>query len=340
LSLGEVGLQDKPMPEAMTVDKLLDHLQSDYETRGKWYHQNQSLFKAVREGFGKRNAETITTPEIEGYVKQMKKQEYSESTIAHRLQVLAQAYEHARKIGVCNFAAPAIPDLPNKDINIRQGFFNREGIEQVIEYLPEHLRDFTRMGFFIGWRKGALAGLKWTDVDLTAGEERMMLPGILSKNRKPVWVPIEAAVAEIIKRQMSKRTVGTKAGATVLSSYIFHREDGKKIGDIRWVWNEACSRAGLGMMVCNKCASESSTNIWCTTCHQRRDYEGRYFHDLRRSAVRRLVQNGVPRKVAMSITGHKTEHIFERYNIVEDSQQREAIRKISEPWKSKVTKIG
>ena len=46
--------------------------------------------------------------------------------------------------------------------------------------------------------------------------------------------------------------------------------------------------------------------------------------------MRNLTRAGVPRGIAMAITGHKTEHVFERYNIVDTDDVREALVRVGE----------
>jgi len=46
--------------------------------------------------------------------------------------------------------------------------------------------------------------------------------------------------------------------------------------------------------------------------------------------VHNLVRAGVPERVAMMITGHKTCDVFERYNIVSAGDLEEAVKRIDE----------
>lgn len=84
---------------------------------------------------------------------------------------------------------------------------------------------------------------------------------------------------------------------------MFTWEDGRPIRCFLGAWESALARAGL---------------------------PGRIFHDLRRSAVRRLVRAGVSETVAMRLSGHKTRAIFDRYNIVSTTDLVEGARKAHE----------
>jgi hypothetical protein len=95
---------------------------------------------------------------------------------------------------------------------------------------------------------------------------------------------------DVVRAQWEKRKVVTIHGQspTLLCPFVFHRE-GRQIKDPRKSWNRAREATGL------------STKM---------------LHDFRRTAARDLVRGGVNELVAMKITGHKTESVFDRYNIV------------------------
>ncbi len=72
-------------------------------------------------------------------------------------------------------------------------------------------------------------------------------------------------------------------------------------------WRKACIAAGLGHR------------------DEKGRYNGKLFHDLRRSGVRDMIRSGVSQHVAMAISGHATEAVFRRYNITSADDKREAM---------------
>jgi len=81
-------------------------------------------------------------------------------------------------------------------------------------------------------------------------------------------------------------------------------------------WRKACAAAGLGRII------EVPGKPYDP------QYKGLIIHDLRRSAIRNLVNAGVPERVAMKISGHKTRSVFDRYHIVSTDDVSSAMRRL------------
>ena len=56
---------------------------------------------------------------------------------------------------------------------------------------------------------------------------------------------------------------------------------------------------------------------------------GRIPHDLRRTAVRNITRRGVSERVAMQLTGHKTEAVYRRYAITSEADLREGDERLN-----------
>lgn len=165
--------------------------------------------------------------------------------------------------------------------NAREGFLEPADFASVREHLHTDVADAATFAYLTGWRKGEATTLEWRDVNLAAREIRLRSEN--SKNKRPRVVKLAGELLALLEHRASVRQLDCPL--------VFHRA-GKPLGDFRKAWATACEAAG---------------------------FAGILFHDLRRSAVRNMVRAGVPERVAMRISGHRTRSIFDRYDVTSET---------------------
>jgi integrase len=193
--------------------------------------------------------------------------------------------------------------------NVGTGFLEPDQFEADRAYLPPYVRPVVTFAYLTGWRvPSEILPLEWRQVDFAAGEVRLD-PGT-TKNGEGRVFPFTTELRTVLQAQHAEHLRLKKAGQ--VEPWVFFRmvakgrggaQEPQPIVRFNGVWKSACRAAGC---------------------------PGRIPHDLRRTAVRNLVRAGIPERVAMQLTGHKTRSVFERYNIVSDGDLRDAARKLDE----------
>ena len=197
---------------------------------------------------------------------------------------------------------PYVPLL--KEANIRTGFFEPEQCERLMHQLPVSMRGIVEFASITAWRTPSeILPLEWRQVDLNAGEVR--LDAGTTKNGEARTFPLTRGLRRVLEDQQQIADDLTRGG--ILARYVFCYTTGKKAG-------QRITESGF-----NKQWRKARVAAGCP---------GRIPHDFRRTAVRHLVRAGVPERVAMAMTGHKTRSIFERYNITSPGDLRDAARRL------------
>lgn len=187
----------------------------------------------------------------------------------------------------------AIPPIPSVRVtNERRGFFSPEEFWGLHGELREPVSDIALFAYITGWRRGEILPLRWSQVDVEAGDIRLF-PGT-TKNGEGRIFPFNG---HRLLSALIRRRVGQRCG-----TFVFHR-DGREVLSIRREWKRACARAGVG---------------------------NRLLHDLRRTAARDMVRAGVPPPTVMRIMGLKTASMLIRYAIQDQSEMRSGVTRVSD----------
>ena len=290
--LGEVALgvthsvapKRKRASHVMMQD-LFDLVEHNHLLNNRTSPANGRCLRRMRKHFGRHTAQTCTGLVISHYMAARQRAGRKPSTINREISILRFAF----RLGYENDLVPKMPVIKNlPDLAVRNEFFTRAEIDALLPCLPEYLRDVVLFGFLTGWRKGEISGLRWSNVN--RAEAVIRLEPVQNKGRTVRVLALQGELAALIERRWQARKVGK-----TLALHVFHDAGCQLRSNFRRAWLRACRQAGLGH---------------------------RWFHSLRRSAARNMSLEGIPEKVIMSIMGHKTRVMFDRYNIVTEYDQR------------------
>lgn len=282
----------------MTIDRVLDHYLKDQAL-----HVAPDTLKIeklvveahVRPAFGKLRADKVTSAALADY-RAMRTQEGASPTTCNReLGYLRTAMRTAAFTTPPMLAITNIPKFPIVSENefARQGFTEDADFEKVVSALPPYLVPLATVAYHAGIRRGELMRIDWDQVDFDGGVIRLYRGK--TKTGEPRMVPMIGTMEKVLRQAKAERDEFYPDCDRVFSRM------GEPIKSFKNAWLAAVTRAGFKEL---------------------------QFHDLRRSGARNLSRAGVPERVIMSITGHKTRSMFDRYNIVNEADLADAAAKI------------
>jgi integrase len=292
--------------DRLKYDDLAADLRRHYETTGSRDLKEADVrLKPLAAFFSDYKAKTIDNDLATRYVQKRQAAEVSNATINRELAVLTKMLRLANENKKLMWL-PTIHKL--KEDPPRSGFFEPEDFAAVRSHLRPDLQVAVTIAYTYGWRmQSEVLTLPLSQVDLDAGTLRLA-PGT-TKNDDGRMVYLTPELVRLLGEQV-ERVKALNRRRKQITPYLFPHLggrqdlDGQRIKNFAKAWETACRKAGLPKML---------------------------RHDFRRSAVRNMVNRGVSERVAMTVTGHRTRSVFDRYHIVSPADLQEATRKLSLP---------
>ncbi|WP_239488836.1 site-specific integrase [Luteitalea sp. TBR-22] len=297
----------------MLVDDIVQDVINDYVANGKRTRAEvERRWKLhLKPAFGGRRVSSLTTADLRAYVAKRQAEVRADegdetaeaipgakaATVNRELAILKRGLRLALQAGKVQ-QVPHVPML--RERNVRTGFFERDQFESVRAHLPEEIRPLVTFAYCTGWRvPSEVRPLEWRQVDWQAGTVRLDVGATKNDEGRTFPFDVLPELRKVLEDQRAEADRLQRKG--VLCPFVFHR-DGQPIRSFRGAWAKACKAAGV---------------------------PGRIPHDFRRTAVRNLVRAGVPERVAMQLTGHKTRSVFDRYDIVNEADLRGAVARLA-----------
>lgn len=280
------------------VNDLWDAVKNDYVRRehksldGTEQRWNRNL----KPFFGHMRAAKVTNQHIEAYIRKRfedpsRRGQVKGATIGRELGLLRRCF----KLGMRGNPPKVrvMPYIPQFKDHKRTGFLKFDMHDTIVEACRAEtplgelwLEAIFESAYTFGWRHGMITPLLVEQVHIVSpAEGYLIIPD--SKNGEPVEVPLH--LNERLIPLYLELIRGKKPGDLVFTRGANQRP----VMRFDKLWRKVCRRAGVtGKLL---------------------------LHDMRRTAAKRMAKSGMRKEVIKRICGWITDSMFQRYNIVENS---------------------
>jgi integrase len=285
-------------PEAkMTFSELTEwFLELEKVKTLNYYPTLKINLKKFNSEFGNVIVSRIKPVDLENYQAKRKATGRSDSTIDQEIaaarNMINKAFDNDIVGGDTLKTFKRVKNLLRGNANARDKILPLDQFRRLVAHLPWHAKGILATAFYTGMRRGEIVSLTWDKVDL---KNRMIqLEASDTKDKEPRTIPICDELYEILNRIPKPLHRG----------YVFLYK-GKPIKGINRTLRRACRMAGIP--------------------YGRFVKDGFVFHDLRHTFNTYMRKAGVPESVIMTVTGHSTREMFDRYNTVDTDDAKQAI---------------
>jgi Phage integrase family len=318
-----------PRVDRVRYEEAAADLRTHYQTTGErdlaeagWRFAHLDPF------FGTKRLASIGPADLTCYIAARQAEGAANGSINQELGVLGRllrlAYENGKllRLPIIHKPKAAAP---------RSGFFERSQFEAVKRQLRRDLQVAVTIAYAFGWRtQSEVLRIQRAEVDLAACTIRIP-PGRI-KNDDGRVVSLTLELVEMLRAQdeqvqLLEMDLGHKVPH--LFPYLSGEHKGHRIQDFRKAWQTACLNAMLEELEGEARAQRESELKAAVAREEKPGLLKMLRHDFRRTGVRNMVNRGVPERVAMTVTGHKTRNVFDRYHIASPADLQEAARKLT-----------
>jgi integrase len=291
-----------PRADRVRYEDIAEDLRAYYRTTGaRDLVEAEKRLRHLATHFAGWRIMRIDPPSVTAYVERRQAAAAANGTINGELAILGRMLKLAYENGKLQ-RVPIIRKL--READPRAGFFEPDAFTAVRARLRPDLQLAVTLAYTYGWRmQSEVLALERRQVDLKAGT--LALDPGRTKNEDGRLVYLTPEIRALVEAQLARVDAVQKKVRQIIPFLFPHlagRHRGQRLRDFRKAWETAKARAGL---------------------------PGMLRHDFRRTAVRNLVNVGVPERVAMAITGHKTRSVFDRYHIVSPADLQAAATKLA-----------